>query len=203
MSFFNCNLAGSTGGSGGSGSGEVITVAGVASVLDVNTSLSMTNISAYLPGDINNYEFTMIPYGYLSTGDGKESLLDVAMTVENDVLTAPTVNLRFSRAGSADSHHVNMMYKAYSKNYDILKEDASSEADVSIAINSIDNFDIGKVILRITECVAATMSGACNNVAMVPTVANGVMTIPAVRYAQYESEATRYIFKYDVLYVKG
>lgn len=180
-----------------------VKVTGVASVLNVRTSLSMPNISGYLPGNIDNYEFTMIPYGYLTSGGGNTSTLDVAMTVENDVLTAPPVNLRFTRSGSADSHYVNMMYKVYSKNYEILKAGATSEVDVSVPINLIDNFDIGKVILRVTKCVAATMSGSFNNVPMVPVVADGVLTIPAVRYAGREDEGLRYIFNYDILYVKG
>lgn len=179
-------------------------VTGVASVIDIGTSLSLAGISNYLPRDISNYEFTMIPLGYSSSGGGSTSVLDTTLTVENNVLTAPAVNLRFIRSGSADSHYVNMMYKAYSKNYDILKAGASSEVDVSVPINNIDNFDIGKVILRINSCVSISGNGsAFNNAKMFPTVSNGMLTVPAIRYATTNYDQQRYIFNYDILYVKG
>lgn len=179
-------------------------VTGVASVIDIGASLLLAGISNYLPRDISNYEFTMIPLGYASNGGGSTPVLDTTLTVENNVLTAPAVNLRFTRSGGADSHYVYMMYKAYSKNYDILKAGASSEVDVSVPINNIDNFDIGKVILRINSCVSISASGsAFNNAKMVPTVADGVLTVPAIRYAARSDENIRYIFNYDILYVKG
>lgn len=179
-------------------------VTGVASVIDIGTSLSLAGISNYLPRDISNYEFTMIPLGYLSSGGGNASVLDTTITVKNNVVTAPAVNIRFNRSGSADSHYVNMMYKAYSKNYDILKAGASSEVDVSVPINLIENFDIGKVILRINSCVAISASGsAFNNAKMFPIVANEILTVPAIRYAARSEEGVRYIFNYDILYVKG
>ena len=179
-------------------------VTGVASVIDIGTSLSLAGISNYLPKDISNYEFTMIPLGYLSKGGGNTSVLDTTITVKNNVVTAHAVNLRFVRSGSADSHYVNMMYKAYSKNYDILKAGASSETDVSVPINNIDNFDIGKVILRINSCVSISASGsAFNNIKMFPTVSDGILTVPAIRYASVSYEQQRYIFNYDILYVKG
>ena len=179
-------------------------VTGVASVIDIGTSLSLAGISNYLPRDISNYEFTMIPLGYLSSGGGTTPVLDTTITVKNNVVTAPAVNLRFVRSGSSDSHYVNMMYKAYSKNYDILKAGASSEVDVSIPINNIDNFDIGKVILRINSCVSISDRGsAFNNIKMFPTVSDGVLTVPAIRYASVNHEQQRYIFNYDILYVKG
>lgn len=179
-------------------------VTGVASVIDIGTSLSLAGISNYLPKDISNYEFTMIPLGYLSSGGGSTPVLDTTLTVENNVLTAPAVNLKFVRSGSVDFHYVNMMYKAYSKNYDILKAGASSEVDVSVPINNIDNFDIGKVILRINSCVSISGNGsAFNNMKMFPTVSNGMLTVPAIRYATASYDQQRYIFNYDILYVKG
>lgn len=179
-------------------------VTGVASVIDIGTSLSLAGISNYLPRDISNYEFTMIPLGYLNNNVGSTSVLDTTISVVNNVLKAEPVNLRFTRTGSADSHYVNMMYKAYSKNYDILKAGASSEVDVSVQINNIDNFDIGKVILRINNCVSISASGsAFNNTKMFPTVSGGVLTVPAIRYAARSDEGARYIFNYDILYVKG
>lgn len=179
-------------------------VTGVASVIDIGTSLSLAGISNYLPRDISNYKFTMIPLGYLSSGGGNVSELNTTISVVDNVVKANPVNLRFVRSGSADSHYVNMMYKAYSKNYDILKAGASSEVNVSVPINNIDNFDIGKVILRINSCVSISASGsAFNNSKMFPTVTDGVLTVPAIRYASRSDENARYIFNYDILYVKG
>ena len=180
-------------------------VTGVASVLDIGYSLSLAGISNYLPKSIDNYEFTMIPFGFNPTNNGhSNSELDIDIGVENNVLNAKYVSLHFDRSGSADSHYVYMMYKAYSKNYDILKAGASSEVDVSVPINTIENFDIGKVILRINSCVSISASGsAFNNAKMVPVVADGVLTVPAIRYAANAYETNRYIFNYDILYVKG
>lgn len=180
-------------------------VTGVATVLDVGYSLSLAGISNYLPKSTDNYEFTMIPFGF-NTGNNNlgSSVLDIDIGVVDNVLTAKYLSLHFTRSGSADSHYVNMMYKAYSKNYDILKAGASSEVDVSVPINLIENFDIGKVILRINSCVSISASGsAFNNAKMVPTVADGVLTVPAIRYAARSDEGARYIFNYDILYVKG
>lgn len=179
-------------------------VTGVASVLDIGYSLSLAGISNYLPKSIDNYEFTMIPFGYDTSNGHGGTDLKIDIGVENNVLTAKNVSLHFSRSGSSDSHYVNMMYKAYSKNYDILKAGASSEVDVSVPINTIENFDIGKVILRINSCVSISASGsAFNNAKMVPVVADGVLTVPAIRYASRGDEQARYIFNYDILYVKG
>ncbi len=181
------------------------TVYNPTAILGISNTLTISDISSWLNNNLDNYEFTMNPLRFLDSGGGNTSNLELSMSVSDNTLTAVTPNLRMVRTGSADSHYVEMLFKAYSKNYDILRANVTSASELSIDISTIADFNIGNIILNVKSCTTEARSETLvfNNNSLLPTLSGSNVVIPSVRYAKTETDTNAFIFVYDVYYLKG